>query len=548
MKKFFALLLVLVTVLSLTACGGSNNGGGSGDGGNGGNGGGDTPAATTKTVKFNTGFDPDTFDPQECNVMENNLVNNQLYDYLYRENLNGEFVPSLATGYELDETNTVYTFTLRDGIKFQDGSPIKASDVAFSYQRALDPANAFEYAYQLYYIKNGEAFNAGECTAEEVGIKVLSDNQIEITLERPTPYFVSLTGFGTYGIVSEEFAKKQADYGADVDSTLASGPFKVVEWNKGQYVRYEKNENYWDAANVNIDELYFYCVSETSTELTMFETGGLDMTYMSFTAADTVRLKDQLKYWPSLNTRYLMVNNEKGVMADPKVRKALSLALDRKTLGEQVVMNCTPSTGFIPNDMSAVDDPSKLFRKQDLIDVNPHVDEAKALLAEAGFPDGAGFPTDVSVIYTTGEANKALAEAIVEMWRVNLGITIKAENLEGTVRRDRKNSGDFYISLDGWSTDYMDPFSFMEIMLTGNIYNNGRVSIPEYDRLVNIAAGSMDQAERETAMEEAEKVLMDEMGCIPLYNSIKAYVVNPQLTDVVMSKMGTIDFKWADLK
>ena len=535
MRKLFALLLVLVTVLSLTACGGggSNNGGGSESG--------------KKVVKFNTGFDPDTFDPQESNVMETNLVNNQCYDYLYRENLNGEFEPSLATGYELDDTNTVYTFTLRDGIKFADGSPITAKDVAFSYTRALDPANAFEYAYQLYYIKNGEAFNSGECSAEDLGIKVLADNKIEITLERPTPYFVSLTGFGTYAIISEEFAKKQADYGADVDSALASGPFKVVEWNKGQYVRYEKNENYWDAANVHIDELYFYCVSETSTELTMFETGGLDMTYMSFTAADTVRLKDQIKYWPSLNTRYLMVNNENGVMADPKVRKALSLALDRKTLGEQVVMNCTPSTGFIPNDMSAVDDPSQLFRKQDLLDINPRVDEAKALLAEAGFPDGAGFPTDVSIIYTTGEANKALAEAIVEMWRVNLNITVKAENLEGTVRRDRKNSGDYYISLDGWSTDYMDPFSFMEIMLTGNIYNNGRVSIPEYDRLVNIAAGSMDQKEREQAMEEAEKILMDEMGCIPLYNSIKAYVANPKLVDVVMSKMGTIDFKWADL-
>ena len=535
MRKLFALLLVLVTVLSLTACGGggSNNGGGSESG--------------KKVVKFNTGFDPDTFDPQESNVMETNLVNNQCYDYLYRENLNGEFEPSLATGYELDDTNTVYTFTLRDGIKFADGSPITAKDVAFSYTRALDPANAFEYAYQLYYIKNGEAFNSGECSAEDLGIKVLADNKIEITLERPTPYFVSLTGFGTYAIISEEFASKQADYGADVDSALASGPFKVVEWNKGQYVRYEKNENYWDAANVHIDELYFYCVSETSTELTMFETGGLDMTYMSFTAADTVRLKDQIKYWPSLNTRYLMVNNENGVMADPKVRKALSLALDRKTLGEQVVMNCTPSTGFIPNDMSAVDDPSQLFRKQDLLDVNPRVDEAKALLAEAGFPDGAGFPTDVSIIYTTGEANKALAEAIVEMWRVNLNITVKAENLEGTVRRDRKNSGDYYISLDGWSTDYMDPFSFMEIMLTGNIYNNGRVSIPEYDRLVNIAAGSMDQKEREQAMEEAEKILMDEMGCIPLYNSIKAYVANPKLVDVVMSKMGTIDFKWADL-
>ena len=211
-------------------------------------------------------------------------------------------------------------------------------------------------------------------------------------------------------------------------------------------------------------------------------------------------------------------------------------------------MNCVPATGFIPNDMAAVDDTSKVFRKEDLLDVNGNVEEAKKYLAAAGYPNGEGFPTDMSIVYTTGEANKAIAEAIVEMWRVNLGITVLAENLEGTVRRDRKNSGDYYISLDGWSTDYMDPYSFMEIMLTGNIYNRGRYSNAEYDRLINIAANSMDQSEREQAMEAAEKILITEdMGCIPLYNSIKAYVVNPKLKDVVMSLMGGIDFKYADL-
>ena len=531
LKKLFALLLVLVTVFSLTACGGKKE---------------EDAGSDKMTVKFNTGFDPDSFDPQEANVMETSLVDNQCYDYLYRENLKGDFDPSLATGYTMDDSGTVYTFTLRDGIKFADGSPIKASDVVFSWTRALDPENAFEYAYQLYYIKNGEAFNAGEASASDLGLRIIDDKTLEVTLERPTPFFVSLTGFVTYGIVSEDFVTKQEKYGADVDSTLASDPFMPVEFNKGQYVRFEKNPNYWDAANVKIDELYFYCVSETSTELTMFETGNLDMTYMSFTAADTIRLKDQLLYWPSLSTRYIMCNNENGVMADPNVRKALAYALDVQKLCDTVVPSAVPCTGFIPNDMAAVDDTTKVFRKEALFDVDGDVELAKKYLADAGFPNGEGFPTDVSIVYTTSESNKAIAEALVEMWRVNLGITIKAENLEGTVRRDRKNSGDYYMSLDGWTTDYLDPYSFMEIETTGNIYNQGRVSNAEYDRLVAIAANSNDQAERQQAMEAAEKVLItDIMGLIPLYNSTKAYVANPKLKDVVMSLMGNIDFKSA---
>ena len=531
LKKLFALLLVLVTVFSLTACGGKKE---------------EDAGSDKMTVKFNTGFDPDSFDPQEANVMETSLVDNQCYDYLYRENLKGDFDPSLATGYTMDDSGTVYTFTLRDGIKFADGSPIKASDVVFSWTRALDPENAFEYAYQLYYIKNGEAFNAGEASASDLGLRIIDDKTLEVTLERPTPFFVSLTGFVTYGIVSEDFVTKQEKYGADVDSTLASGPFMPVEFNKGQYVRFEKNPNYWDAASVKIDELYFYCVSETSTELTMFETGNLDMTYMSFTAADTIRLKDQLLYWPSLSTRYIMCNNENGVMADPNVRKALAYALDVQKLCDTVVPSAVPCTGFVPNDMAAVDDTTKVFRKEALFDVDGDVELAKKYLADAGFPNGEGFPTDVSIVYTTSESNKAIAEALVEMWRVNLGITIKAENLEGTVRRDRKNSGDYYMSLDGWTTDYLDPYSFMEIETTGNIYNQGRVSNAEYDRLVAIAANSNDQAERQQAMEAAEKVLItDIMGLIPLYNSTKAYVANPKLKDVVMSLMGNIDFKSA---
>lgn len=524
--------------LSLVACGSKENTG-------------DTSGDTAKKVlRFNVGYDPDTFDPQASNVLENYIINNQIYDYLYREDVNGNFEPSLAERYEMSGDGLVYTFYLRSGLKFADGSPLTASDVKFSWIRALDPANAFEYAYQLYYIKNGAAFNAGECTADEVGIEVVDDTTLTVTLENPTAYFLSLTGFGTYGIVSEEFVKAQESYGADIASTLASGPFKVTEWNKGQYVKFEKNENYWDAANVNLDELYIYAVSESSTEITMFEKDALDMTYMNMSSADTIAYSQQnkLKYWESLNTRYVMVNDQNPVLSDPNVRKALMFALDLDTLAENVVMNCVAATGYIPNGMSKVTDPTKSFRDEAYLATSGDVELAQKYLAEAGYPNGEGFPTDFELIYTTNDANKALAEAIVEMWRTNLGINVTAANLDGTVRRDRKNTGDYEFSLDGWSTDYIDPYSFLEIFTTGNAYNQSKYSNPAYDELCKTAATSLDQETRETAMEAAEKLLIqDEMACLPLYNTIRAYLAKDSITGVVLSKMGSCDFKWANI-
>ena len=201
MKKLLVALMALLMCLSLAACGSNENTG-------------DTTGDTAKKVlRFNVGYDPDTFDPQASNVLENAIINNQIYDYLYREDVNGNFEPSLAEKYEMSDDGLVYTFHLRSGLTFADGSPLTASDVKFSWIRALDPANAFEYAYQLYYIKNGAAFNAGECTADEVGIEVVDDTTLVVTLENPTAYFLSLTGFHTYGIVSEEFVKAQETYG-----------------------------------------------------------------------------------------------------------------------------------------------------------------------------------------------------------------------------------------------------------------------------------------------------------------------------------------------
>lgn len=539
MKKLCLILMAALLCFGMVACGGDTNT--------------DTPAGddtpTTKTLKFNVGFEPDSFDPQESNVLETSIHLTQIYDYLYREDADGNFVPSLAEGYTVSDDQLTYTFTLKDGITFADGTPITAEDVVFSWTRALDPVNAFEYAYQLYYIKGGAEFNAGEGTAEGLALKAVDEKTVEVTLTTPAPYFVSLTGFTTYGIVSKAFVEAQEKYGADIESTLASGPFKPVEWVKGQYVKYAKNENYWDKDAVNLDELYIYCVSESSTEIQMYDTDMLDITYMTMPVADQTRLgaEGKLKEWGALSTRYLMVNNTNPVLSDANVRMALLLALDRKTLAENVVTNAVAVGGFIPNAMAAVDDPTKVFRKEALLPESGDVEKAKQLLADAGYPNGEGFPTDFELIYTTGEANKAIAEAIVEMWRVNLGVNITAANLEGTVRRDRKNTGDFEFSLDGWSTDYLDPFSFLEICMSDNQYNNGKYSNAEYDALMEEVKYSADQTVRQAKMEQAEKILVSEAGVLPLNNSTKMFMEKDYVSGVVRSLLGGCDFKWADI-
>lgn len=543
MKKLWILLMVVLMSLSLTGCGSDNSG----------------KTDEGKVLRFNLGYEPDTLDPQLSNNLESGIIMTQLYDTLLREQPDGTFKPSLAESFTESEDGLVYTFKLRSGMKFSSGNPITAEDVVYSWTRALDPRIAAEYAYQLYYIKGAEALNATDpadtaaldASLAGLGVKAIDELTVEVTLDHPTPYFSSLVGFVTYAVVDKKFIEATPEYGKDIKSSAAySGPYVMKEWKRKEYVVLEKNVNYWDAGNVKLDQIYIYAVNSSPTEITMFETDQIDVTYFAMASADADRLQKAglLKSADNLMTNYVTINTLRKPLDDVRVRQALLLALDRDALASQVMKKGAVAVdGLIPPGMPDPADLTKKFRTESLVSTTKaDVPAAQKLLADAGYPNGEGFPV-FEVIYTTSESTKAIAEAMSEMWKANLNIDVKTQNMEGTVRRDKRQQKDFDMTLNGWSVDYIDPYSFLEICTTGNVYNEGSYSNAEYDRLVAASKEERDPVKRSQLLKDAEKIVVEEVGVLAYASSPRVYLEKEGVSGIIRSPLGLIDFKYADI-
>ncbi len=552
LKRVLSLLLVLLMVFSLAACsgGGDTNNGGDNEGG-------EASGDVEQTISFNIISDPTTLDPGLSNVTENSIICTQMYDYLYRESADGGVAPSLAESYTVSDDGLVYTFKLRDGIKFSNGEPITANDFVFTWTRVLDPRTGAAYAYQLTYIKGGAALNSVDLSAADadkqiedaianLGLKAIDDKTLEVTLESPTPYFLSLVSFTTYAVLSEKAVTENPNWADDVSTLVTSGPFTLDEWKKGEYLIYKKNPNYWDADNVKLETLKFMMIDSATTEVTLWETGELDITYGNIPVSDMDRFEAEgkLKTQNWVQMYYITLQTEKTPFTDPRVNLALSMALDRTAFCTQVMKaGSIPAEGLIPPGMADVDT-SKTFREAGGNLLEENVEKAQQLLAEAGYPNGEGFPS-VEFCYTTNEKNKAQVEAIVEMWRTNLNIDVIPVNLEGKVRTEKRRMGDFDMTLNGWVGDYADPFTFFEVFLTGNSYNDGRYSNSEYDALIESTKTELDPNKRFATFHQAEEVLLSTMPIIPLAEGPKAYLEAESVKGVNRSPLGMVDFIYA---
>lgn len=500
-------------------------------------------------IRMNIGTNPPSLDPRVTTGLPEAHVEIALFEGLMRLDERGNPIPGAAERYEVNEDATVFTFYLRDGLKWSNGDPLTAEDFVWSWKSTLNPLLASEYAYQLYYIKGAEEMNTFtsdpkwenasdeeiqaefDRLAENFGAVALDAKTLQVTLIAPTPYFLSLTAFHTYYPVHRPSVEANPEgWFRNPETLVGNGPFKLVSWTEKDKVVVEKNPNYWGADEVKLDKIEFYLVEEESTATTMFENGELDIVESGVNTAELDRLKEQypneLKILPDLGIYYYLLNVEKEPLNDKRVRQALALAIDREAIVTQITKGGQiPAYALVPPGIPEGDGD---FRQNGGDYFKQDVEKARQLLAEAGFPGGQGFPT-LTILYNTSEAHQRIAEAIQEMWKNNLGIDVKLTNQEWGVYLDSRSTGDYEIARAGWIGDYIDPMTFIDMFVTGGGNNDTNWGHPEYDALVAQAKRTADQAERFKAMHDAEKILMDEMPIIPIYFYTRVVMVDEKV-------------------
>jgi oligopeptide transport system substrate-binding protein len=428
-------------------------------------------------------------------------------------------VPAAAQSWEISPDQRVYTFHLRPNGRWSDGSPVTANDFLFSYRRMLSPGLGSEYSYMLFVVENAEAFNTGKITDfSQVGLKVLDPLTLQVTLTYPTVYFLSLIAHQSWYPVKQSVIEKWGKW--DERNTpwtrpghyVGNGPFVLKEWRTHQIISVEKNPLYWDAAHVRLKGINFYPIESADTEERSFRAGGLHIT--STIPIDKIEIyrrehPDLLHLEPFLGTYFYRLNVNKPPLNDIRVRRALAMSIDREKLVKDVTRGGQPPAfSLVPPGTGGDYQPDKKIVED--------VAAARQLLADAGYPNGAGFPP-LQIVFNTSEGHRRIAEAIQEMWRRNLRINVSLQNEEAKVLQSTMRELDYQIARYAWLGDYDDPNTFLSLMTTTGGNNQTGWGSPEYDRLIELAARTPDPAERRKVFQQAEGILVDQVPIIPMY-------------------------------
>ncbi len=476
--------------------------------------------ASDQTLRLNLGADPLTLDPQLNSAADGGHIINNTYEGLMRE-VDGEIVPGIAESYTVSEDGLVYTFKLRES-KWSDGQPLTAKDFEFAWKRGVNPETASEY---MYLFESANILNAGEIgkgnkSIDELGVKALDDYTLEVTLSTPTEYFLQLVCFPTMMPVREDVVDNDGAWAKDPAKIVSNGPFVLTEYKMGDQLVLSKNSNYWKAEDVTLEKIICYMIVDESTAHTKYTAGELDVN--EFIPADEMpklMAEDPTFYiLPKIGTYYFAFNMNNEALQDARIRKALSLAINR----EQIVNEVTRSGqivahGFMPDGVTDHEgNPFNETAGDYGVADKGDVETAKALLAEAGYPDGAGLP-EIEILYNTGESHKKIAEALQEMWKQNLGVNVKLTNQEWAVFQETTNNNQFdSLARRGWIGDYNDPQTMLEIFESNNGQNIGRYNNPQFDAEM-AASRTTTGAERMEHLFKAHDILMEDMPMIPVY-------------------------------
>lgn len=545
-KRLVSAILASVMAMSLlTGCGGGQDAAGDTTAAaDGAQQAGDAAKPEGNVLRYVMSGEPETLDPNMNNYASSSNVLLNLFTGLYQYSADGSGVePACAESYTVSDDGLTYTFKLKEGLKWSDGSPLTAADFEYSWKRELKQETASTAAWQLYYIKNGEAYNNGQCEADEVGVKAIDDTTLEVVLNNPTPYFVNLTAANNFAPVKKEAVEGAEVWTKSAETYVCNGPFMMGEIKPQEGYTLVKNPNYVFADTVALDGVEMIFIEQAEAALSAYNAGDVDA--MSGGSIETQAMtqydgSEELHSYDLIGTSYYDFNCEKEYMTK-EVRKALSMAITRDTINQVAVPSKPKSAyAFVPYGIPYTDETDDFRTKVGNNLVTEDVEAAKQLLADAGYPNGEGLPT-LQLIITNTKENKDKAQILQALWKENLGVNVEIVTFESKVYWDEHAAGNFDIAFDGWTGDYPDPNTNLSIFNKSRMEKECRWRSEEalrYNDLLEEAATLADNNKRMELFVEMEQILMDEMPVMPVYFRNTMALVKPYVKGFTCDNSG----------
>lgn len=570
-KRTLALLLAATMVFGLTACGGGNDAT-------------QTPANDTQTeadapadessneaeenneadaapaetatgekiLSVQVGPDPETIDPALNSAVDGGNMLLHSFECLLAVDQDGKLIPGQAESWETSEDGLTWTFHLREGLKWSDGSDLTAKDFEYSWKRVCDPMVAAPYAEAVLGMVEGFS-SAVEGNLDDLQVVATDDKTLTVTLSAPCSYFGSLAAFATLSPVQQATVEANGDSWATAAATyISNGPFYVSEWVPGSHILMSKNTNYWNADAIKLDGIKWNLIEDANASYSAYQTG--EVLFIKDVPTEEIpSLTGSSDFFvdPIIGTYYLSLNTQREPFTDANVRKALSLAIDRDYVANTLMQGTySPAynfmgPGWIDTDGSQFMDKANGGQLYISEDYEANLAEAKQLLADAGYPDGEGLP---AITYSTNDAgyHKVVAEYLQQAW-AEIGVELSVDIVEWASFTPMRRNGDYDASRNGWVGDYSDPSNMLDLLYSTNGNNDGKFNNADYDAAMDISRTTLDAAERSEALHKAEDILMNEAGCIPVAYYNDFWLQSEKITGSWHSPYGYWYFMYADI-
>ena len=525
---------VLASAALLAACGGNSS---------------KESSSSKKTLNWTVASEIPTMDMSKAtDATSFNQLSNTM-EGLYRLGKNSKLEKALATSEKVSKDGKTYTYTLRKS-KWSDGSELTAKDFVYSWRRTVDPKTASQYSYLFSGIKNADAIVAGKKKADTLGVKAVGKYKLVVTLERRIPYFDKLMGFAVFFPQSEKAVTKYGSkYGTASKYMLYNGPFKQTGWT-GSNLSWKmvKNPYYWDKKNVKLDTITWSVQKTPSTSYNLYQSNKLD--YTGLDASQTKQLKNQ-KGYVTLNqgaTFYMQFNQAKNkYLANTNIRKALSLAVDRKGLTSSLGGNSVPANTLTPTQLTDVngEDYTKRISKsaESFYPASTNKKEAVKYLNK-GLKELGVSKFSFKILSDDTDSGKKTTEFLQSTFESTFGnkVSVSVQNLPFKTRLSRSTAGNFDVVISGWSADFADPISFLDLFTSTNPENNGKWKNTSYDKLIADSKTTASTSKRWDDLTKAEDILLNNVGVAPLYYNTNAALIRPTVKDVYQNR-GTWNFK-----